>query len=136
MRRPTRGALTTYSRSLEMPRSRTVQFSCSFLLSYVRLWNGLHESVFAVKMSVLLRLQSIAFFYKVDCPLFFLFFDFSFIFPFPGTSDSMGVFGLIDSLPLLMLFLVFGSVLVGSHACLFSKWSPTLETCHAVSISR
>ena len=31
----------------EMPRSRTVQFSRSFVLSCVRLWNGLHESVFA-----------------------------------------------------------------------------------------
>ena len=47
MRRPTRGALAAHSRSFEMPRSRTVQFSRSFVLSCVRLWNGLHESVFA-----------------------------------------------------------------------------------------
>ena len=47
LRRPTRGALAAYSRSLEKPRSRTVQSSRSFVLSCVRLWNGLHESVFA-----------------------------------------------------------------------------------------
>ena len=47
LRRPTRGALAAHSRSFEMPRSRTVQFSRSFVLSCVRLWNGLHQSVFA-----------------------------------------------------------------------------------------
>ena len=47
LRRPTRGALAAHSRYFEMPRSRTVQFSRSFVLSCVRLWNGLHESVFA-----------------------------------------------------------------------------------------
>ena len=47
LRRPTLGALAAHSRSFEMPRSRTVQFSRSFVLSCVRLWNGLHESVFA-----------------------------------------------------------------------------------------
>ena len=47
LRRPTRGVLAAHSRSFEMPRSRTVQFSRSFVLSCVRLWNGLHESVFA-----------------------------------------------------------------------------------------
>ena len=47
LRRPTRGALAAHSRSFEKPRSRTVQFSRSFVLSCVRLWNGLHESVFA-----------------------------------------------------------------------------------------
>ena len=47
LRRPTRGALAAHSRSFEMPRSRTVQFSRSFVLSCVRLWNGLHESIFA-----------------------------------------------------------------------------------------
>ena len=47
LKRPTRGTLTAYSRSFEMPRSRTVQFSRSFVMSCVRLWNGLHESVFA-----------------------------------------------------------------------------------------
>ena len=37
LRRPTRGALAAHSRSFEMPRSRTVQFSRSFVLSCVRL---------------------------------------------------------------------------------------------------
>ena len=45
LRRPTRGALAVHSRSFEMPRSRTVQFSRSFVLSCVRLRNGLDESV-------------------------------------------------------------------------------------------
>ena len=70
LRRPTRGALAAHFRSLEMPRSRTVQFSRSFILTCVRLWNGLHESVFAGEGVGALKLQSIAFFYKVDWPLF------------------------------------------------------------------
>ena len=45
--RPTRGVLAAHSRSFEVPRFRTVQFSLSFVLPCVRLWNGLHESVFA-----------------------------------------------------------------------------------------
>ena len=47
LRRQTRGALAAHSQSFEMPRSRTVQFSHSFVLFCVRLWNGMHESVFA-----------------------------------------------------------------------------------------
>ena len=47
LRRTTLGALAAHSRSVEIPRSRTVQFSRSFVLSCVRLWNGFHESVFA-----------------------------------------------------------------------------------------
>ena len=46
LRRPTRGALAAHSRSFEIPRSRTVQLSRFFVLSCVRLWNELHESVF------------------------------------------------------------------------------------------
>ena len=43
----TRGAMAPHSRSIEMPRSRTGQFSRSFALSCVRLWNELHEFLFA-----------------------------------------------------------------------------------------
>ena len=85
-RRPTRGALAAHSRSFEMPRSRTVQFSRSFVLSCVRLWNGLHESVLLVKVWVLLKLQSIAFFYKVDFPLFLPFLQL-FLFHFSFSRD-------------------------------------------------
>ena len=46
LRRPTRGALAAHSRSFEMPRSRTVQFSRSFVLSCVRLWNGFMKKQF------------------------------------------------------------------------------------------
>ena len=42
-----KAALDEEGISFEMPRSRTVQFSRCFVLSCVRLWNGLHESVFA-----------------------------------------------------------------------------------------
>ena len=45
--RPTCTALAAHSRSFEMQRFRTGQFSLSFILSCVLLWNGLHESVFA-----------------------------------------------------------------------------------------
>ena len=47
LRRPTRAALAAHSRTFEMRGSKTVQFSRSFVLSCVRLWNGLHEFVFA-----------------------------------------------------------------------------------------
>ena len=46
LRRPTRLALAAHSRSFEMPRCRTGQFSRSFALSCVGLWNGQHESDF------------------------------------------------------------------------------------------
>ena len=67
LRRPTRGALAAHSRSFEMPRSRTVQFSRSFVLSCGM---GCMSLSLLVKVSVLLKLQSIAFFYKIDCLLF------------------------------------------------------------------
>ena len=48
LRRPTRPALAAHSRSFERPRSRTVQCSRFFVIcSCVRMYNGLHESVFA-----------------------------------------------------------------------------------------
>ena len=86
LRRPTRGALAAHSRSFEMPRSRTVQFSRSFVLSCVRLWNGLHEAVFAGEV-FFFKLQSFAFFYKVDCPLFLPFLQL-FLFHFSFSRDK------------------------------------------------
>ena len=104
LRRPTRGALAAHSRSFEMPRSRTVQFSRSFVLSCVRLLNGLHESVFAGEgVGAFKNFSQSLSFTRLTARCFFLF-------PFPGTQDSMGVFGLIGSLPLLMLFLVLNSL--------------------------
>ena len=47
LRKPTRGALAAHSRSFEMPRFRTSQFSHFLFLSHIRLRNALHESVFA-----------------------------------------------------------------------------------------
>ena len=79
---------------------------------------------------MLLKLQSIVFFYKVDCPMFLPFLQlFLFHFSFYRDLRLHGVFGLIGSLPLLMLFLVLSSLgggLVGSRVCF--DMSPTLET--------
>ena len=86
LRRPTRGALAAHSRSFEMTRSRTVQFLRSFVLSCVRLWNGLHVSVFAGEgLGAFKTCQSFSF-TRLTAHCFFLFFNcFSFIFPFLGT---------------------------------------------------
>jgi len=46
VRRPTRHALAAHSRSFEMTRHRTSQFSRTFVPFCVRLWNNLPESVF------------------------------------------------------------------------------------------
>ena len=70
LRRPTRVALAAHSRSFEMPRSRTVQFSRSFVLSCVRLWNGLHETVFVGEGLGAFKISVNRFLLKVDCPLF------------------------------------------------------------------
>ena len=87
LRRPTRGALAAHSRSFEMPRSRTVQFSRSFVLSCVRLWNGLHESVFAGEdIGAFKTSVNRSLFTRLTARCFFLLFNyFSFIFPFPET---------------------------------------------------
>ena len=71
LRRPTRGALAAHSRSFEMLRSielcsfRALLFCLVFICGM-----GCMSLSLLVKVSVLLKLQSIAFFYKVDCPLF------------------------------------------------------------------
>ena len=59
LRRPTRGALAAHSRSFEMPRSRTVQFSRSFVLSVFDCGMGCMSLSLQVKVWVLLKLQSI-----------------------------------------------------------------------------
>ena len=79
------GSLFT-SRCTSPPRSRNVQFLRSFVLSCVRFWNGLHESVFAGEGWVLLKLQSIVFFYNIDCPLFLPFLQL-FLFHFSFSRD-------------------------------------------------
>ena len=78
--------LAAHSRSFEMPRSRNGQFSRSFVLSCVRLWNGLHESVFAGEGLGAFKTSVNLFFTRLTARCFFLLFDyFSFIFPFAGT---------------------------------------------------
>ena len=113
-RRPTRGVFfSAHSRSFEMPRCRTKQFSRSFVLSCVRLWNGLHGSVFvcegvgAFKTSVnrfLLQgwLPAVS-----SCPSTVSFSTFL----FPGLKIAWGSFGLIGFMnyKLLMLFLALSS---------------------------
>ena len=125
MRRPTRGALAAHSRSFEKPRYRTGQFLRSFVLSCVRLWNGpgcINLSL-VVKVWVLLKLQPIAFFYKIDCPLFLLALRlFLLIFLFFGTLDSIGVlwtFRLYAFTHVVLGLVFLWDVLVGSHICIF-----------------
>ena len=71
LRRPTRGALAAHSRSFEMPIGLEL---CSFrALLFCLVFDcgmGCMSLSLLVKVWVLLKLQSIAFFYKVDCPLF------------------------------------------------------------------
>ena len=85
--RPTRGALAAHSRSFEMPGSRTVQFSLSFLfLSCFRLWNVLHESVFAGEGVGAFKTSVNRFLYKVDSPQFLPFLRL-FLFHFSFSRD-------------------------------------------------
>ena len=86
LRRPTHGALAAHSRSFEMPRSRTVQFLRSFVLSCVRLWNGLHESVFAGEGLGAFKTSVNRFLLQVDCPLFLPFLKL-FLFHFSFSRD-------------------------------------------------
>ena len=72
LRRPTRGALAAHSRSFDMPRSRTVSFRALLFYLVFDCGMGCMNLSLLVKVWVLLKLQSIAFFYKVDCPLFLL----------------------------------------------------------------
>ena len=70
LRRPTRGAWAAHSRSsrclgLELCSFRALLFCLVFVCGM-----GCMNLSLLVKVSVLLKLQSIAFFYKVDCPLF------------------------------------------------------------------
>ena len=65
IRRPTRGALAAHSRSFEMLRFRTGQFSLSFVLSCFRLWDGLHKSAFAGEGLVCFK-TSVSFFLLQD----------------------------------------------------------------------
>ena len=93
LRIPTRGALAAHSRSFEMPRSRTVQFSRSFVLFCVRLSNGLHESVFAGEGIGAFKTSVNRFLLQGWLPAVssLSFFDyFSFFFPFPGPKIAWG----------------------------------------------
>ena len=121
LRRPTRGALAAHSRSFEMPRSRTVQFSRSFVLSCVRLWNGLHESVFAGEGLGAFKTSVNRFFFtRLTVRCFFLFFNyFSFIFLFSGLKIAWGL-RTHRLFAFTVLFLVLSSLgggLVGSRVC-------------------
>ena len=91
-----------------------------------------------VKVWVLLKLQSIAFFYKVDCPLFLpslrlFLFHFPF-FPGPKIAWGLRTYRLFAFTHVAFGLVFFGGVLVGSHVSFF-LWSLTLETCYAVSVS-
>ena len=108
--------------TLDLLRCKGLELELSFVLASVRLWNELHQYVFAGEGLCAFKIQSTVFFYKVDCPLFLPALQLFFLhLSFPVTSNSMRVFGLIGPMPLLMLFwscLPRGAVLVGSHVCM------------------
>ena len=114
LRRPTRGPFPAHSRSFDMPRSRTVQFSRSFVLSCVRLDCGMGcmSLSLLVKVWVLLKLQSIAFFSKVDCPLFLPFLQL-FLFHFSFSRDLRYHGGLQTYRLFSFTHVVFGLVFLG-----------------------
>ena len=76
-----------------------------------------------VKVWVLLNFSQSLSFTRLTAHCFFLLFDyFSFIFPFPGILDSMGVLWThrLFAFTHVVFGLVFlGGVLVGSHVCFF-----------------
>ena len=86
MTRPTCGSLAAQSRSFKIPRSRTGQFCHPFVLACIRLWNGCMSLSWLVNVKVLLKFQSISFFYEIDCPVFLPALRL-FVFPFPGTLE-------------------------------------------------
>ena len=91
LRRPTRGALVAHSQYFEMPSSRTVQFSQSFVLSCVQLWNGLHESVFAAEGIGAFKTSVNLSFTSLTARCFFLFSTiFLSFFLFPGPKIAWG----------------------------------------------
>ena len=93
-----------------------------------------------VKVWVLLKFQSIVFFYNVDCPLFLPFLQL-FLFHFSFSRDLRLHGGLRTYRLFAFTHVVFGLVCLpwecfSRKSCLFfSTWSPTLETCYAVSVS-
>ena len=86
MRRSTCGYLNSHSLSFEMQRSKIGQFLRSFVLVCVRLWNGLHESVFAWEgLGAFKTSVNFFSFTRLTVRCFFRHFNyFSLIFPFPG----------------------------------------------------
>ena len=99
-----------------------MQFSRSFVLSCVRLWNGLHESVFAGKGVGAIKTSVDRFLLQGGMPAVSSFsstISLSF-FLFPGTMIAWGSLDLeFFAFTHVVFGLVFlGSVLVGSHVCL------------------
>ena len=84
-----------------------------------------------VKVYVLLKLQSIAFFYKVDCPLFLPFLQLL-LFRYYFSRDLREHGGIrtyrLFAFTHVVFGLVFlGGVLVGSHVCFFDTESDTWD---------
>ena len=84
LRRPTRGTLAAHSRSFESLGLELCSFRALLFCHVFDCGMGCMSLSLMVKVWVLLKLQSIAFFYNVDCPLFLPFiqlflFHFSFL---------------------------------------------------------
>ena len=114
MRRPTRGALAAHPRSFDIPRFRTGQclgLDCGM---------GFMNLSLLVKAWVLLKLQSIAFFYKIDCPLFLPALRLFLFHLSPKTAWGVLWTYRLYAFTHVVLGLVFrGGVLVSSHVCVF-----------------
>ena len=131
LRRPTRGSLAAHSRSFEMPRSRTVQFSRSFVLSCVRLWYGFYESDFAGEGLGAFK-TSVNRFLLQGC-LSAVFFSFSstislpfFLFSGPKIAWGLRSYRLFAFTRVVFGLLFFGGGLVGSRVC-FNMESDTWD---------
>ena len=123
LRKLTRGDLTAHFRSFEMPRSRTVQFSRSLVLSCVWLGNGLHESLIGGEGVGAFKNSDNRFLLQGWLPA-----DSSFcstiylsLFIFPGPKIAWGPWTYrFFAFTYVVFGLVFlGGVLVGSHVCVF-----------------
>ena len=112
LRRPTRGALAAHSRSFEMPGLELFSFHALLFCLVFDCGMGCMSLSLLVKVWVLLKLQSIVFFYKVDCPLFLPFLQL-FLFHFSFSRDLRLHGGLRTYRLFAFTHVVFGLVFLG-----------------------
>ena len=112
------GSLAAHSRSFEMPRCRTVQFSRSFFYLVFDCGMGCMNQSLIVKVWVLLNFSQSLFFTRLT-PLFLPSLSF-FLFPGPKIAwGSLDLYRLFDFIHVVFGPVFLGAVLVGSHVCVF-----------------